>query len=168
MDDLRYLIKGFLYERQPPEEGQLDGTLYVCKGIINVYDDTKISKSIYPVYLIIERHRGRNNQIYYKLYSNTDKTTNGLINQKLKETYTIQYFIKPIGAINLIMGALQSENNSDFTIIIEGSSISSTIAHFNNFDFDERLAQTNMYVQNMLIQFENIDFTHHQYYNKRI
>ena len=46
-------IKTFLYERQEPEEGQLDGTFYMFKGLITVKENIKFLR--YKIKLL--KHR---------------------------------------------------------------------------------------------------------------
>ena len=63
-DLILHNIKSFLYERQSPDTGRLDGTLHMCKGYLTIGKDVKIYKSIYPTYILMERYRGSKNKIY--------------------------------------------------------------------------------------------------------
>jgi hypothetical protein len=171
MDDISYLIKNFLYERQEPYNGRLDGTLYICKGILHIYPDTKIYKSIYPIFMIIEKYRGIKNKIYYKMYINKNNEQQyDLINLKNKENCEVHFFTKPQGALINIFNLMQTKNDVDnFTFIIEGSKISNIIAFVSNINFN--ISQTdflylNTILNNILTHYEYIDFESHQYYSK--
>jgi len=158
-------IKDFLYERQRPKKGRLDGTLYVCKGHLNIKENTVINKSIFPYYIIIEKYRGIDEEIYYTLYKNSD---NSLIRNKTNcESH---FYKKPIGALNCIIALLQSLNEHLFTLIIQGNCMSNYIVRVDitELEFVEGFFYLNMILTNILNQYEYTDFKHHQYFNKII
>jgi hypothetical protein len=161
-DDILYLVKKYLYERQEPDEGKLDGTLHLCNGSIN--STVILHKSIFPTWLKIERHRGSRNRIYYKTYVNKDSYGIPIVlNKKSQE---IHYFTNPIGAVNLITSILQSIPDQNFTILIEGENIANYVIYFSNENYQQVEARLYQQVHSILTHFSYIDFEHHQYYNK--
>jgi hypothetical protein len=99
-------LKSFLYERQAPEEGILDGTFRLIKGRANINENTNIYKSIFPTYFLMERWRGFKNRIYYKCYFIKKGSNFELI--KKKDDCENHYFKKPIGSIHILASILQS------------------------------------------------------------
>jgi hypothetical protein len=150
-------IKSFLYERQEPEEGLLDGRFYMFKGHILMKPGINFHKSIYPTYLIIERHRGPKNRIYYKVFVN--KTENEVLLIRDKKKCEHQFFKKPMGAIFLIQNILRKIPNDNFSFIIEGNSFAPVIVHL------DRMYDNYTIIQDALVYYENIDFEVHQLYN---
>lgn len=156
-------IKSFLYERQNYDTGKLDGELHLIKGTVNIRKDVKFEKSIFAKILVIERHR-RKEKIFYKV--STSKTNNEYKILKHKQTCDVHYFTKPIGSINIIFEILKQIQNEQFTIIINSSNFPMFIYHINNIHMDFILETSlNMILQNILIQFETIDYEEHQLRN---
>jgi hypothetical protein len=179
-DIFLYTIKTFLYERQEPDKGRLDGTLYFCKGRVNIGPQTIIDKSILPCYVIMERYRGLNNKIYYKLYVNREqKIENDILTTNIKllnnvdldqdldlDQYEQHYYIKPIGAIHLYTQIMQLTEPQYFTFILQGSNISNYIISLNNLNYAITEPNIQIILQNVLYQYEYTDFMHHQYFSK--
>ena len=160
------IIKSFLYERQETENGRLDGTFYVCRGLLNISKDTKISKSIFPTYFIMERHKDKFRDVYYKVYINKDSEGSINLISPNKDNCECHYFTKPIGAIHLLTTILSQSRFRQFTFIIEGSCIGNYVITFeddNNIMFDPRV---HVFLQNILGHYEYTDLVRHQYYNK--
>jgi hypothetical protein len=164
-DLILHNIKSFLYERQAPDIGRLDGTLHMCKGELNINKEIKIYKSIYPTYILMERYRGSKNKIYYKVYVNQDLEGNINLIRK-KEDANIHYFIKPIGAIHIFSSVLQRVPDSYFTIIIEGNSIHNYFIKLNNMNYSVIETHLQITLQNILYHFEYVDFENHQRFNR--
>jgi len=160
-DVVLHAIKTFLYERQSPEEGILDGKLYMFKGHVNMNSTVKFHKSIYPTYLIMERFRGPNDRVYYKVFVHKNDANIDLV-QASRKNCEVHYFKKPIGAIFLIYNIITKLATENFSFIIEGSSFANLIIHYNRnlgFDYNRHL------VNDVLTYFENIDFEMHQLLN---
>ena len=162
-------IKDFLYERQEPKDGRLDGTLYLLKGQRTIPKGVKVHKSIYPTWMRIERHRGRKNKIFYKTFINKDEEGEiQLLNKRNKQE--IHFFTKPLGAIHICSRIFSANPNEWFTFIIEGECIANYVIQIDsrmNNQFDRIIKESGIQnrVQNILRHFEYIDFEHHQYYN---
>jgi hypothetical protein len=165
-DLITHIIKSYLYERQEPKEGILDGKLYVCMGILQISKNVSISKSIFPVYVMITKHRGNRNNIYYKVLINRDSDGKMILIGPDKSSCEAHYFTKPSGAIHLLTTLLSGNNGRHFTFIIEGSCIGNYVITFednNQISFDPRV---HVFLQNILSHYEYTDFLSHQYYSK--
>jgi hypothetical protein len=166
------IVKDFLYERQEDKHGRLDGTLYFCKGHINIRKNTKIDKSIFPTYIIMERHRSPDNRIFYKTFVNIHDSGNEFIAPT--ESYNILkikrndnnkcFFTGPLGALHLYTSILQNIPNHEFTFILDSNSDGTHVTHLNNFNYMEVEAHLQITIQNILQQFQYTDFMSSQRY----
>jgi len=164
-DLISAIIKSYLHERQIHETGRLDGTLHFCKGLLDIAPTHKIGKSIYPTYIIMEKHRGLNQQIFYKVYINKIDGKYKLIYDKNECNHF--FFKEPIGAINLYYTVIQQQKElhiNDFTFVLEGSSIENYVVKLASINNSFMMMQ--VLLQNMLEQFRYTDFEHHQYFNR--
>jgi len=170
-DVVLHAIKNFLYERQQPDEGLLDGTFYLFKGFVNIDDKIKFYKSLFPTYLIIERHRRKYEElvndniicrfeIFYVVY--VSKINFGFIS-KTRTNCERHYFKSPEGAIFQIMNIIQKSNQNLFTAMIVGNSIGPVIVHIDR--TIERIGIQNL-INNILVYFHNVHFEIHQLYNE--
>lgn len=163
-DLITSIIKSYLHERQIHEKGKLDGTLHFCKGLLEIGPKHKISKSIYPTYIIMEKHRGLNQRVFYKVFTNKVNDKYQLIKNKNDCSY--HFFKEPIGAINLYYTVIQQqqlEGIERFTLVLEGSSIDNYVIKL---DFlNDNFLMMQILLQNILEQYRYTDFEHHQYFN---
>jgi hypothetical protein len=165
------IIKSMLYERQPPEEGQLDGTLYLFKGQVKLVPGINFHKSIYPTYLIMERWRAPNkkpyiNKIYYKVY--VQRTEEEVFLIRKKENCEIHYFTNPIGSMNIITSIFQRLDQQMFSFILQNVSIGPVISWISTVNYFVQESNINERVKNILLHFKHIDFEMHQLNNKYI
>lgn len=156
-------IKSFLYERQEHEEGRLDGTLYLLKGQINLDEKINFKKSIYPTYLIIQRYRDDNRNIYYKTLVNKNEKEVFLL--RLKEPHEKYYFHKSTGSIYLIMNIFQKLRDQQFTFIIDGNCIPPFVVHVSTMNYEYMVHAIHLICMDILTHFDNINFELHQRYN---
>lgn len=175
-DIILHSIKSFLYEKQKPERGRLDGTLYLFKGNININKNTKIHKSIFPTLAILERHRGPSDNkscpsdnkscpsgITYKLFINKNPENGNITLIKKKEDCLNYYFKEPEGAIHILFSIIQTRA-MEFTLAIEGENIPHCVIHMNSFNYEIIEGHLRIQLMNILTHFRCIDFESHQLY----